>query len=215
MFRNYNLIIFMQNDTRSKNTYFDSLYQYAENLKHALLQVCPYALENTQIALLDVLKNGGRIFVAGNGGSASISEHLTCDFMKGCEIKGDTLQTIALTNTALLTAIANDISYEDVFSYQLMLHKATSNDLLILISSSGNSANIIKAAYWAKARKILVIGMTGFMGGVLKVIADRSLHVPVRNYGIVEDCHQALMHYLAQSHYQFMVRKQTKDSCSV
>jgi phosphoheptose isomerase len=87
-----------------------------------------------------------------------------------------------------------------VFSYQLELQDLTAQDLLVLVSSSGNSGNVVKAAEYAKSKGCPVIGLTGFSGGKLKSLAGISLHVAFDNYGIVEDAHQILMHNLAQFH---------------
>ncbi len=145
---------------------------------------------------------GLRIFVAGNGGSSSIADHLGCDMTKGTYIKDrSSIEVISLvSNTAILTAIANDISYDDIFSYQLGMANVRAGELLILISSSGNSPNIVKANDWALANGMITIGLTGFTGGKLMERASVRLHVPFHNYGIVEDCHQAIMHCLAQFH---------------
>ena len=96
-----------------------------------------------------------------------------------------------------VTAIANDISYDEVFVYQLKT-LASRGDALITISSSGDSENIVKACQWAKDNGISIIAMTGFDGGRSRGIADVSLHVDADNYGIIEDLHQSLMHVLAQ-----------------
>lgn len=192
----------MRTDTRFKNKYFETWAGYQQAIADALTTVDLKEINKAHHFLRDAYFTGSRIFAAGNGGSASISEHLSCDFMKGCKVKNGTLQTIPLTsNVALMTAIANDISYEKIFSYQLELYKATPEDVLILISSSGNSGNIIDALHWAKARRVTTIGFSGFGGGVLKTLCDVSLHVNVSNYGVVEDAHQSLMHFLAQSQY--------------
>jgi phosphoheptose isomerase len=104
------------------------------------------------------------------------------------------------SNTALLTAIANDFNYSQTFSFQLELANLTADDVVLLISSSGNSENVIQAAEFAKAKGVKVIGLTGFSGGKLKTTADISLHIDCDNYGVVEDCHQSIMHVLAQFH---------------
>ena len=106
-----------------------------------------------------------------------------------------------VSNVSVLTAIANDMGYEQTFRFQLEMGLASKDDVLILISSSGNSPNIIEAAKYAIEHEMILIGMSGFDGGRLKEMATISLHVPVSNYGVVEDCHQALMHCLAQVHY--------------
>ena len=83
-------------------------------------------------------------------------------------------------------------------------HGICNEDLLILISSSGNSPNIIEAVKYAQSKQCLVIGLTGFDGGELKKLADVSLHVDSQNYGVIEDCHQSIMHIIAQYRYKSM-----------
>jgi len=97
----------------------------------------------------------------------------------------------------LITAIANDFAYDEVFSYQLKT-MAAPGDVLITISSSGNSENIVRAIDWARVNGVGSISMTGFAGGRSKSLADINLHVAAENYGVVEDIHQSMMHSLAQ-----------------
>jgi len=97
----------------------------------------------------------------------------------------------------LITAIASDIAYEDVFAYQLRT-LARAGDVLITISASGNSENIVRAVCWARDNSVGSIALTGFDGGRSAGLADVNLHVQASNYGIVEDVHQSLMHILAQ-----------------
>src|SRR5262249_15315583 len=130
---------------------------------------------------------------------AAISNHLACDHVKG--ISADTplkAQVRSLVSTVeLLTAVANDISYADVFAYQVrMFGKA--GDVLITISSSGDSENIVRAVQAAKKMGLSTIALSGFSGGRSAQLADVNLHVASDNYGIVEDVHQSIMHSLAQ-----------------
>lgn len=194
-------------DTRARNVKFPHhtvesyLNGYMDTLVAAMRSLDKQKLEMAAHELFVARSLNHRIFVAGNGGSAAISEHLTCDFMKGCHI-ATTLQTISLvSNTALLTAIGNDIGYDQIFSYQLDLMEPRPREILFLISSSGNSPNIIKAAEFARKKNMVIIGLCGFEGGLLKTLSDVPLHIPVSNYGIVEDCHQMIMHVLAQQHF--------------
>jgi D-sedoheptulose 7-phosphate isomerase len=143
------------------------------------------------------LMGSRRVFVGGNGGSSAIADHLACDFEKGAR-----RPTVNLSSRpALLSAIANDYGYEFTLSWQLAAAKVDAFDLVILISSSGNSPNILEAASYAKSQGAKILGLTGFDGGYLKKVSDVSLHVNVNNYGIVEDVHQAIMHILAQWHH--------------
>lgn len=151
-------------------------------------------LEALEIAIRRI-KLAAKVFVGGNGGSAAISNHLCCDFMKGAKV-----QTISLSsNTPLLTAIANDLGYENTLSFQLEKHlTGDPSEIVMLVSSSGDSPNIIKAAEYASTRGAHLIGLTGFTGGRLMQIAHTKLHIPIHNYGVVEDCHQGIMHIISQ-----------------
>ncbi len=149
--------------------------------------------------LINTYSRRKRLFVCGNGGSAAISNHLVCDHGKLVS-EGTVLLprvTSLSNNIEVITAIANDISYDEVFEFQLRL-EAAAEDVLITISSSGDSENIIRACQWAKDNGLKLIALTGFTGGRSRRIADIRLHVDADNYGIVEDVHQALMHALAQ-----------------
>lgn len=199
----------MQSDTRFKNEYphGDNIFEYMNNYaKHipAALSKIPYKNIMAAHNLLRLtLARSGRIFVGGNGGSAAISDHLKCDFEKGtASDKANNLIVHSLNSSmATFSAVGNDLGYEQTLSYQLELQRATSADTVILISSSGNSPNIVEAAKYCQARCCDLIGMTGFTGGELKRRSTIPLHIPIHNYGIVEDCHQALMHILAQYHW--------------
>ena len=139
------------------------------------------------------------IYVCGNGGSAAISNHLVCDHLKCIQTDTDLRpRVVSLAATIeTITAIANDISYDEVFAYQLRT-LADPGDVLISVSSSGDSENVVRACAWAKDNDLAVITMTGFAGGRTQELADVNLHVTGDNYGVVEDTHQALMHILAQ-----------------
>ena len=142
---------------------------------------------------------GQTVFACGNGGSAAISNHLPCDFLKG--VQTDTAlrpRVISLGgHLELITAIANDIAYDEVFVYQLRT-MARRGDVLMTISASGNSENVVRAIQWARDNRVSSIALTGFEGGRSAALADVNLHVPAANYGVVEDLHQSLMHVLAQ-----------------
>ena len=172
---------------------------YIDKLVSAWKSVDGSFLDAAAAILEQAYTNKSMVFVCGNGGSSSISNHLVCDHLKGIQTDTDIRpRVMSLTaNTEIITAIANDISYNDVFVYQLSTI-AQPDDVLITISASGNSENIVRAATWAKKHDLRVISMTGFSGGRSSKIADVNLHVDSDNYGIVEDMHQSLMHILAQ-----------------
>jgi phosphoheptose isomerase len=149
--------------------------------------------------LTRVYSEGGLVYSCGNGGSAAIANHLVCDHCKLVRTDTDlTPRIYSLSTTVeIITAIGNDISYDEIFVYQLR-SLAKPGDALITISSSGNSENIVRAVLWAKDNGFPVISMTGFNGGRSADIADVNLHVTADNYGVIEDVHQSLMHILAQ-----------------
>lgn len=144
-------------------------------------------------------KNNRQIFIMGNGGSASTSSHFACDLGKGTIVKGkERLRVMSLNdNMALITAFSNDYGYEYIFSEQLK-NLVNEKDLVIAISASGNSPNIIKGGEYAKEKKATVIGFTGFNGGKLKELSDICVHIDCDNYGQIEDIHMLLCHLISE-----------------
>ena len=149
--------------------------------------------------ILNSIKNKRDFFSCGNGGSAATAEHLSCDFSKGsCTNTNLNFKVFSLnSNVALMTAIANDMSYDDVFSYQLNRY-GKANDVLLAFSVSGTSKNIIKCTKIAKKKKIKIISFTGFNGGALKKLSNYNINFSSNNFGIVEDCHLTIMHFISQ-----------------
>lgn len=173
--------------------------EYKSSIRKAL-DVFEFDKEILNI-LKNTVKNNQKIFIAGNGGSAALANHYVCDFSKGANKDWANnfkrYQAICLSsNISYMTAISNDEQYEDVFKHQL-INLASPNDVLILISSSGNSPNIIKAAQYAKESGLIIIGVTGFNGGKLKEIADHSAHLNVDSFEVTEDLHSIFGHFLA------------------
>jgi phosphoheptose isomerase len=180
----------------SVTSYFDA---YAEEMSRAAKSVEPTGLDRAAAILVEAYLRGARIFSCGNGGSASIANHMQCDHVKGIRTATDlSPHVLSLSaNVELLTAIANDTSYENIFVYQLQ-SQSESGDVLLAVSSSGRSPNIVHALTWARDQGLRTIAVTGFDGGTARAIAEVSVHVDCTNYGIVEDLHQAIMHALAQ-----------------
>ena len=180
----------------SIGTFFEA---YSEELQCAVATVSRENMSAAQHLICAAIDQEANIFACGNGGSAAISNHLVCDHAKG--IQTDTglrprVHSLA-SNIELITAVGNDIGYADIFAYQLATF-ARSGDLLITISSSGDSENIVRAILWAKEHAVKTIAMTGFGGGRSARLSDVNLHVASENYGVIEDIHQSLMHALAQ-----------------
>jgi len=172
---------------------------YVDALSVCLKAVDAGALTRAVDAVDACASANGTVYFTGNGGSASICDHLVCDFIKGTfHADHPPVQAISLTeNVALYTAAANDRSFEDVFAFQLEM-RMRPEDVLIAVSSSGNSENILRAVAAAKAIGATTIGLSGFKGGGLKDAADISLFLPFDNYGVVEDGHSALLHIIVQ-----------------
>jgi D-sedoheptulose 7-phosphate isomerase len=176
----------------------DRLQDYAERVKNGLLSVDSREFEKVYETLKWAYLNQAEVMVCGNGGSLTMSEHFHCDHAKGIFYDAKLKPRIyPLTTASILTAIANDIGYDDVFSFQVD-SKGRPGDILVAISASGNSPNIIKAIEKATEKRMTTVAFVGFDGGRASKIADIVLHVKEDNYGIVEDCHQSMMHILAQ-----------------
>lgn len=172
---------------------------YFERTAAAAASVDRARLVRAAEILAEAYKSGAQVFACGNGGSAAISNHLVCDHVKGVQTDTTTVPQVhsLSANVEIITAVANDIAYADVFLYQLRSY-AKKGDVLITISSSGDSENVVRAAEWAKMNGVAVIAMTGFDGGRTAKLATVNLHVDGDNYGVIEDVHQSLMHILAQ-----------------
>ena len=172
---------------------------YFTSLSEAFLSINTNNIKKACSALEDAISQNNTIFTCGNGGSASISDHFVCDHMKGIRKSTNLFPRIysLSSNLSVISAISNDITYDDIFLFQLQ-SLSSQNDVLITISSSGDSENIIKAIKWAKINKLRTISFTGFDGGRSLKIADINIHINSYNYGIIEDCHQSIMHILSQ-----------------
>lgn len=185
--------------SRSYDTPEDYFRVYSINIAEAWRTIDQTAISHGAKLLRECLARDGIIYACGNGGSAAIANHLLCDFQKGIQTNTKVKPRVVSLSShlELITAIANDISYDDIFVYQLKT-MARPGDLLMTISSSGNSENIVRAAQWAKQNAIPTISLVGFSGGRSAGIADATIHVAAENYGIVEDIHQSVMHMFAQ-----------------
>ena len=172
---------------------------YLEEVAVAAASIDMVEVDRAASVLLDAYLRGATVFSCGNGGSAAIANHLQCDHSKGVRTGTDlSPRVVSLSNSIeLITAIANDVDYGDIFSFQLQ-SQARQGDVLVAISSSGNSTNIVRALVWARDHGVKTISLTGFDGGSAKQLADITMHVESGNYGVVEDLHQTMMHALAQ-----------------
>lgn len=156
--------------------------------------------------LLKTNEKKGKIFICGNGGSANTASHFQSDLNKAFSISRETSPAVCLNdNIAVLTSISNDISYDDIFLNQIK-YVLNEHDILITISGSGNSTNVVKAAEFAKKKGNTVIAFVGFDGGKLKKISDYSLHVNINNMQISEDMHLICCHLIST-----MIREDIKN----
>ncbi|MBX3117990.1 MAG: SIS domain-containing protein [Fimbriimonadaceae bacterium] len=177
-----------------------SIYSsYKAELGQHLARLDEAALERLAQAILAAFREGKTIFVAGNGGSAATAIHMACDFCKTTLGKGKTLpnkrlRCIALAeNPALMTAWGNDVSYDVIFAEQLR-NLAQPGDLLISISASGNSPNVVECLKAAIDLKVKTFSLLGFQGGKAKNLSDDSIVVESQDYGVIEDAHSIIMH---------------------
>lgn len=188
---------------------------YIAHLGEVLSAVDPQAIDRFGRELDEARHAGRTIFVAGNGGSAAIATTMANDLGFDIVKKAGTdmpFRIFALTdNTVLLSAIANDVGYENVFVSQMRIHFRP-GDFLVLISSSGNSSNVIKAAEYAREAGGKVLGLLGFDGGRLKALCDIAVLVSTApgEYGPVEDAHHIINHMLAHW-FQVRLRGESRE----
>ena len=173
--------------------------QYVNKLTKLLSSIDKNSIENIVELLEKTIQNKSTIYIIGNGGSAATASHMVNDFgigLKRRDIRNFNVVSLA-DNTPVCSAIANDIGYENIFYMQLK-GNLKKDDLVIAISCSGNSDNIIKAVKYAKEVGSSVIGLTGFDGGELKKLSDINFHVNTQSgeYGLVEDMHMILDHII-------------------
>jgi D-sedoheptulose 7-phosphate isomerase len=171
--------------------------EYFEELKQTIDKIDREQINTVINKLLEVRERRGMIYIFGNGGSASTASHFVNDFNKGVsEDLENRFKFICLNdNVSTVLAVANDTSYDEVFKFQLKNY-LEDGDIVIGISGSGNSKNIVNAIEYAKSRNIETIGLVGYNGGILKEIADYIIHIPINDMQKVEDLHMVLDHLM-------------------
>jgi D-sedoheptulose 7-phosphate isomerase len=155
----------------------------------------------------DAYHRGRFVFIIGNGGSGANASHL-CEDLAKCTLTDfenqKRLKVLSLTdNTPWVMAVANDLGYDRIFLEQLK-NLASPGDLVLAISGSGNSPNILKAVEWANAHGLTTVGITGFNGGKLKAMAHHNLHAPIDDMGMAESIHQVVFHWIIDDLYRRM-----------
>lgn len=183
--------------------------QHRNEVIRGLNSIDMHQFQKAADIICEAIKTRKNIYTIGNGASASIAQHWACDYTKGCSNlnpdEGNFLKVRVhslAANIPLMTAISNDISYDEVYSYQIE-RLGNPGDVLITISSSGNSPNVVRAIEAAMKEKMHVITLTGFAGGKSKQMAEDyfhgvNVHVDCPEYEAAEDVHQAIMHMIAK-----------------
>jgi len=172
-----------------------NIINYIEKLTKSLNSISIKEIEKVAEVLLDAYENEKKIFICGNGGSASTASHFACDLNKGVRVNHDKkFKIISLCdNIPIITAYSNDLSYEDIFLEQLK-NFYQKGDIIIGISGSGNSENVLKALDFVNSNNGISIGFTGFNGGKLKQITHYSINSNTDDMQISEDIHLILTH---------------------
>ena len=178
---------------------------YLDDLRESLEKVPPEAIEQLVERLYDAYRSGRQVLVVGNGGSASTASHMMNDLTKGVfskappDVSPNRFRVLSLTdNMSVITAWANDTSYDLIFAEQIKVF-AEPGDLLIVISASGNSPNVVAALEEAKRLGLETIGLLGFGGGKCEDLVDLPVVIASYDYGVVEDAHMILNHFTAET----------------
>ena len=180
-----------------------SFGEYFMSVGLAVAQVNPDTLE----AAFKAIDGCGTLYIMGNGGSAATADHWVCDYMKGINedtdasipSASDAVKAISLTsNGPLMTALANDIGYDHIFARQLGYYRCQHGDVVLAISASGNSLNVLHGIQKANELGATTVALTGFTGGQASLMSKINVHVPSTNYGVVEDVHMMILHAISQ-----------------
>jgi len=172
---------------------------YLEGLKQILSELDLSSVSKFVQVVFEARENGSHIFFIGNGGSAATASHFANDFTSASRSCKKLFRAVSLTdNAAILTSLANDHGYDKMFVWQLK-DQMIQGDVVVAISASGNSQNIVQAIEYANANGGITVALTGFDGGQLRQIARHNVHVPTMdgNYGHTEDIHLILDHLIA------------------
>lgn len=176
----------------SAREYFDAMAATAGRIDAA-------AVDRYAQILFEAWRDGRRVLVFGNGGSAYNASHHVTDYVKTASVAGQPrLKAISLTdNVGLTTAVGNDLDYDQTFLFPLESY-AQAGDVAVGISCSGNSPNLLRACGWAREHGLTVVALTGFSGGKVKDLAHLHINVPSENYGVIEDLHMSIGHIACQ-----------------
>ena len=177
------------------NTIIEQLNDHQKVIDNIIKDLI-YTISDVVNIIITSYNNGGKVILIGNGGSSADSQHIAAELVGRFKLERNPLPAIALTtNTSILTALANDYGYDTVFSRQIDA-LANEKDVLMAISTSGNSSNIIKAVETAKLKNIKVIGMTGKTGGKLKNMVDILINIPSDDTPRIQEGHIMIGHII-------------------
>ena len=177
------------------------IHEHAEEgarLRTRVLAECAPTLDSACRRMAQSLADGGKILVCGNGGSAADAQHMTGELLGRFLMERPSLPAVALSvDTSTLTAVGNDYGFDDVFGRP--------GDVLVAFSTSGNSANVVKAIEAAREARMAVIGLTGKGGGRMASMCDYLFDVPHSHTPLIQEMHEAVMHLMCQliDHYLF------------
>jgi len=186
------------------NVKMEFIKKYLPKIKEGLDEIDLDELQKIIDVLFEAYTKERKIFVCGNGGSASSANHFVCDLGKGTiknyfNLDEKRFKVISLCdNLPLITAYGNDLGYENIFSQQI-INLAKKGDIVMFISASGNSPNILKAINVAKEKNLLTIGLYGFGGGKAANLTERKIILKNDHYNQVEDIHMIILHLIAYS----------------
>lgn len=197
-------ILVIKTDNVKKMNYIAEISDYFSRLKTTLDCINKEDIETVMNVLVEAKEGDKQIFIMGNGGSATTASHFVCDFNKGISLgKEKKFKFICLNdNVPSLMAYGNDLSYDDIFLYPLITY-FNPGDVVIGISGSGNSNNVVKALKYAIVNEGVTIGLTGFDGGKVKMLCKYNVHIPIDDMQITEDLHIVLDHCMMKILSQF------------
>jgi D-sedoheptulose 7-phosphate isomerase len=189
--------------------YKNAIERYIELEIATLKKLDADSINEAMNLLLQSYEHRKKIYIFGNGGSSATASHFQNDFNKGIsEYTEKKFNFVCLNdNIPTVMAIANDIGFEEIFRFQLN-NRLEDGDIIIAISGSGNSPNVINAVEYAKSKGNKIIGLTGYKGGKLKELSDISLHVPVMSMQVTEDIHMVFDHLMMSIFYKTLCGKE-------
>lgn len=191
-------------DSTVRNTVTEQTLIYVDKLATTLKLIDSSQIATLVEILVKMMTDNGTLYICGNGGSAANAMHLANDFTFGISPSGDAMKVEALTaNSSVITCLANDIGYENIFSHQLKV-KASHYDVLLVLSGSGNSQNVIQAVLQAKKIGMPTVAILGFSGGQIKELVDLPIHIQVMDMQIAEDSQLIIGHIVMQSLFRIL-----------